>query len=70
MFFSEHSVLGDTPNWPMPFISFLTFVVDNICLVRNTSALHPLRTRKIHMNKYGAPDTTPFYNVSTVDLYE
>ena len=51
----------------MAFISFLTFVVDIMFLERNTSAIYPLMTRKSHMKKYGAPDNTPFYNVSTVD---
>jgi len=49
----------------MPFIIFLTFVVDMRPLERNTSARYPLPTRNSHMKKYGAPDSTPFYNAST-----
>jgi len=48
------------------FIIFLTFVVDRSFLRRASSASAPLTTRNSHMNRYGAPDTSPFYNSHTV----
>jgi len=53
---------------PTPFISFLMFVVDMRFLARAMSASQPLPTRNIHMNRYGAPETSPFYNSTTEPL--
>jgi len=54
-----------TANRPTAVMVFLTHVVDMYPLARTTSARYPLPTRNSHMNKYGAPDSTPFYNAST-----
>jgi len=40
------------------------FVVDRTFFLHIKSATSPAMTMKIHINKYGAPDNIPFYNIS------
>ena len=50
---------------PVPLASFLTFVVVRSFFLCSRSATCPLVSITIHISRYGAPDTSPFYNITT-----